>query len=224
VPRRIECLDISNLQGSDIVGAIVAFYDGVPDKSAYKRYRISRQDKPDDFAAVHEVVTRRLRRSLEDGGESPPDLLLIDGGAGQLGAAVAARDELGLPCEIAALAKLRRGRGEGERTADLKPERIYRPGWEEPLLLDAAADSTRFVARVRDEAHRFVITYHRSSRAKRVFSSTLDEVRGIGPERKRRLIRHFGSLRRIKSASPDELARIGRMPRALAERLLRSLK
>ena len=223
-PRRIECLDISNLQGSDIVGAIVSFHDGRPDKGSYKRYRISKQDKPDDFAAVHEVVSRRLRRSIDDPAEQPPDLLLIDGGPGQLSSAIQAADETGVQCEIAALAKVRRGRGEGERTVEVKPERIYRRGEEEPLRLDPAADSTRFLARVRDEAHRFVIKYHRGRRAKRVFSSVLDHVAGIGPERKRRLILHFGSVKKMRGASLDELAQVGRMPRRLAEKLQRALR
>ncbi len=224
VPRRIECVDISNLQGSDIVGAIVAFFDGSPDKSAYKRYKISRQDKPDDFAAIHEVVYRRLRRCLDDEGEQAPDLFLIDGGPGQLAKALEARDELGVRCEIAALAKLRKSSLRlVDQEVSIKPERIYKEGVEEPLILDPAADSTRFLARVRDEAHRFVIRYHRSSRAKRVFSSVLDQVSGIGPERKRRLIAHFGSVKKMAAAGLDDLARVGRMPRSLAQKLQQKL-
>lgn len=218
VPRRIECVDISNFQGSDIVGAIVAFFDGVPDKPGYKRYKISRQDKPDDFAAVHEVVTRRLSRCVADEAERAPDLLLIDGGPGQLAAALAARDDIGARCEIAALAKIRRN---GD--AEMKPERIYREGVQEPLPLEPSADSTRFLARVRDEAHRFVIRYHRTRRAKRVFSSLLDEIPGIGPERKRRLMARYGSTSRMRLAPAEELAAAGRMPLPLAKKLLEKL-
>lgn len=218
VPRRIECLDISNFQGSDIVGAIVCFFDGEPDKSAYRKFKISAQGKPDDFGAVREVVLRRLERGFRE--DTLPDLLIIDGGQGQLSAALSARDELGIALDIVALAKMRSIRG----TETKKPERFFLENSSEPVLLDPDHDVTKFVARVRDEVHRFVITFHRSKRHHRVLSSVLDHIPGIGPERRRRLLKTFGSVENIKKHSVEELARAGRMPRPLAEKLLRILK
>ncbi|MDP1589000.1 MAG: hypothetical protein Q8M07_14715, partial [Prosthecobacter sp.] len=196
MPRRIECLDISNFQGSDIVGAIVVFYDGKPDKSSYRRYKISQQGKPDDFASVHEVVTRRLRDGQESG--QMPDLLVIDGGPGQLAMALKARDELSVSLDIVSLAKMKTEGDALSQEIEKKPERIYLEGVEEPVPLEASSELTRFLQRLRDETHRFVITFHRSTRAKRVFKSILDEIPGVGPERRRRLFKAYGSIEAMK--------------------------
>ena len=218
VPRRIECVDISNLQGSDIVGALVAFYDTQPDKDSYRKYLLSFQDKPDDFAAVHEVVLRRLRRGLE--AEDLPDLLLIDGGPGQLARALEARNALNVNLEIAALAKERTGAGSKGRAGEGgRPERLYIEGQTEPIELPPANAVTHFVQRIRDEAHRFVITFHRARRARRVLGSVLDTVPGLGAARKTRLFRAFGSIAGMKKVSVEELARAGRMPLMLAQRV-----
>ncbi|MCO6431248.1 MAG: excinuclease ABC subunit UvrC [Deltaproteobacteria bacterium] len=221
VPRRIECVDISNLQGSDIVGALVSFFDGSPDKSSYKRYRIRFQGKPDDFQAIQEVVTRRLTRGKEE--EDLPDLLIIDGGLGQLQRAVRARDELEIKLDIIALAKERlvvRGK---RREQQRKPERVFVEGASIPVSLNADDPVSHFLQRVRDEAHRFVISYHRGRRAKRVFRSVLDEVSGLGPQRRARLLRHFGSIKRIGSAEIAEIAKAGRMPASLAAKVKQQL-
>jgi excinuclease ABC subunit C len=216
-PRRVECVDISNFQGSDTVGAVVTFFDGVADKRAYRRYNLSHYESPNDFASIYEVVSRRLKRGAEE--NTLPDLLVIDGGAGQLSMAVQARDELGVGVEIVALAKMRT---ESEvRSTDIirKPERLYIPGTEEPLLLDEGAPITRFLARIRDEVHRFVITFHRDKRAKRVFQTRLDSVPGVSVEMRRRLLKHFKTVDAIGEAPVSELAAVGRMPITLARRL-----
>jgi excinuclease ABC subunit C len=220
-PRRVECVDISNFQGSDTVGAVVVFFDGVADKSSYRRYNLERFDAPNDFASIYEVVSRRLKRGAAE--NSLPDLLVIDGGAGQLSMALQARDELGLGVEIVALAKMRT---ESEvMSADItrKPERLFIPGRDESLLLEEGAPLTRFLSRIRDEVHRFVITFHREKRAKRVFQTRLDTVSGVSPEMRRRLLRHFKTVDKIGEAAPEEISKIGKMPVTLARKIVVSL-
>jgi excinuclease ABC subunit C len=220
-PRRVECVDISNFQGSDTVGAVVVFFDGVADKSSYRRYNLERFDAPNDFSSIYEVVSRRLKRGAAE--NSLPDLLVIDGGAGQLSMALQARDELGLGVEIVALAKMRT---ESEvMSADItrKPERLFIPGRDESLLLEEGAPLTRFLSRIRDEVHRFVITFHREKRAKRVFQTRLDTVSGVSPEMRRRLLRHFKTVDKIGEAAPEEISKIGKMPVTLARKIVVSL-
>lgn len=221
-PRRVECVDISNFQGSDTVGAIVAFFDGVADKSAYRKYNVAQQGAPNDFASVYEVVSRRLKRGAEN--DTLPDLLVIDGGPGQLSMALQARDALGLSVEIVALAKMRTESAATAVEVTRKPERLYIPGREEPLLLEEGSLMTRFLARIRDEVHRFVITFHRAKRSKRVFGSKLDSISGVTPEMRRRLLRHFKALDRIAAAAESEVARVGRLPGALARKIVLELK
>jgi excinuclease ABC subunit C len=221
-PRRVECVDISNFQGSDTVGAVVVFFDGVADKGSYRRYNLAHQDTPNDFASMYEVVSRRLKRGAEE--NSLPDLLVIDGGAGQLSMALQARDDLGLGVEVVALAKMRTESEVQSLEVQRKPERLYVPGLEEPLLLDEGASVTRFLSRIRDEVHRFVITFHRNKRAKRVFRTRLDEIQGVSDEMRRRLLSHFKTVDGIELAPAEEIARIGRMPLRLAQRILVSLR
>ena len=221
-PRRVECVDISNLQGSDIVGAIVVFFDGVPDKGSYRKYNISQQGKADDFASIYEVVYRRLKRGLEDG--DMPDLLIIDGGAAQLDKAVQAREDLKVSVDIIALAKLRTQSDVDSREIERKPERVYLPGGRAPILLEEGAAVTRFLSRIRDEVHRFVITFHRQKRARRVFQSAIDTVSGVSPEHRGRLLRYFKTVDAIAQADPSEVAREGRMPLSLARKLVSELK
>jgi excinuclease ABC subunit C len=222
IPRRIEVIDISNFQGSDIVGALVCFTDGEPDKSAYRKYKISQQGKPDDFASIHEVVSRRLRRGAAEG--DLPDLLIIDGGPPQLRSAHAARDELGLSLEIISLAKERELKRARLPKKEIRPERLYTN--PEGVAIELATDDplTHFVARMRDEVHRFVITFHRKTRSKRVFRSQLDEIAGLGPEKRTRLLAHFGSTAAIARADIEEVARVGRMPKTLAEKTIARLR
>ena len=192
-PRRIECFDVSNLQGSDIVASMVAFDDGLPKKSEYRKFRIRGvAGAPDDFASMREVVGRRYRRLLEEGRELP-DLILVDGGKGQLGAAVGALEELGIADQaVASLAK--------------REEAIFVPGAEAPIVLPRSSPVLQLVQRVRDEAHRFAVGFHRSSRTLRTLRSELDDVPGVGPARRRKLLSRFGSLRGVRTASEAELA------------------
>jgi excinuclease ABC subunit C len=216
-PRRVECVDISNFQGSDIVGALVCFFDGAPMREAYRKYKLDMGDKPDDFASVFEVVRRRLERGLAEG--DLPDLLVIDGGPGQLAKAVEARELLHAGIDIVALAKERSEAEVGEH----KPERLYLPGESEPVPLAADSELTLFLKRIRDETHRFVITFHRARRSKRAVASVLDTIAGLGPERRGRLLRHFGSVAAIAKSAPEEVAKIGRMPLPLAAKVLKVL-
>jgi excinuclease ABC subunit C len=158
-----------------------------------------------------------LKRGLEEG--DLPDLLVIDGGPGQLSMALKARDELKLNLDIVGLAKMRT---ESEVMSDKvarKPERLYTEHEQEPILLDEGAVVTRFLSRIRDEVHRFVITFHRQKRARRVFASVLDTVSGLGPEKRNRLLKHFGSIEPIGRASAEEIATVGRMPLPLAQKV-----
>ena len=222
MPRRVECVDISNFQGSDTVGAIVAFFDGIADKAAYRRYKVAQEGKPNDFASIYEVVSRRIRRGVEDG--DMPDLLVIDGGAGQLSMALKAREDLRASVDIVALAKMRT---EGEALSqeiEKKPERLFVPGREDSLPLNEGDAVTRFLVRIRDEVHRFVITFHRDTRSRRVFRSVLDTVAGVSPESRTRLLKQFRSVEAIRQAAPEEVAKAGRIPLALAKKVQAKLK
>ena len=221
-PRRVECVDISNFQGSDTVGAIVTFFDGVAERTSYRKYNLEQQGSPNDFASMYEVVYRRLKRGAEEG--SLPDLLVIDGGEGQLSMALQARDKLGVGVEIVALAKMRTESELQAQDVSRKPERLYIPGKDTPLLLEEGDPMTRFLSRIRDEVHRFVITFHRSKRAKRVFGSKLDTVPGVSPEMRGRLLRHFKTIEAITEASHEDVARVGRMTAALAKKIVLRLR
>ncbi len=192
-PGRIECFDISNIQGSDIVASMVVFEDGFPKKSDYRKFRIRGvSGAPDDFASMREVVGRRYKRLLEEN-KDLPDLVLIDGGKGQLGAAVDALEELGLGEQpVASLAK--------------KEELIFVRGRDEPIVLPHSSPVLQLVQRVRDEAHRFAIGYHRQARSARTIRSELDDIPGVGPAKRRKLLSRFGSLRGVRGASEAELA------------------
>ena len=194
-PLRIEGFDISNIQGSHIVASMVVFEGGRAKRSDYRKFKIRTViDGPDDFAAMEEVVLRRYRRLLEEGQEMP-DLILIDGGRGQLGSALTALTELGLShLAIVSLAK--------------KQEWIYRPDREDPLELPADSMARQLLQRVRDEAHRFAVTFHRQQRKARDLGSSLEDVPGIGPKRRKMLLRQFGSLSGVKDASLDVLVEV----------------
>jgi excinuclease ABC subunit C len=194
-PRRIECFDISNIQGSDIVASMVVFEEGLPKKSDYRKFRVkSVSGAPDDFASMREVVGRRYRRLLEEG-KDLPELVLIDGGKGQLGAAVEALEELGLGDQpVASLAK--------------REELLFVRGKDMPVALPRSSPVLQLVQRVRDEAHRFAVGFHRQTRSKRTLHSALDDIPGIGPAKRRKLLSAFGSLRGVRGASEAELATV----------------
>jgi excinuclease ABC subunit C len=196
IPRRIECFDISTIQGSETVASMVVCEDGKMRKSEYRKYRISAANHAgsDDFAAMNEVVTRRYRKLLEQGGPFP-DLILIDGGKGQLSAAYDALRQLGLANLVAVgIAK--------------KEELIYTRDREEPIVFEKDDPALRLVQQIRDEAHRFAVTFHRKARSMRDLRSELDSVPGIGPRRRKALLIAFGSLAGVRRASREELTAV----------------
>jgi excinuclease ABC subunit C len=227
-PLRIECYDVSNLQGTHVVASMVVFEDGLARKSEYRRFAIKGTDGTDDISAIHEVITRRFRRYLaerEKTGELdtlgdpeaseedqdlsperavvtpqkkfayPPNLVVVDGGPGQAGAAARALAELGIDdVAVCGLAK--------------RLEEVWLPGEEYPVILPRSSEGLYLLQRVRDEAHRFAITYHRQKRGKAATASVLDGVPGLGPARRTALLKHFGSVRKLSAASPEEIAAV----------------
>ncbi len=233
-PQRIECYDISNTQGTNSVGAMVVFEGGRPKNSEYRRFKIKTVEGPNDFASHQEVLRRRFRRVAKaeaetiekEAGESMgvepveeegagsadhahdwalPDLIIIDGGKGQLSAALEVLQELHVDIPVVGLAK--------------ENEEIFIPGSPDPIILPRSSQGLYMVQRIRDEAHRFGITYHRKLRSDRTFKSVLDEIPGIGPRRKQALMKHFGSIRAISAASLEELAALDGMNRQAAEKV-----
>ncbi|OLC46698.1 MAG: excinuclease ABC subunit C [Chloroflexi bacterium 13_1_40CM_4_65_16] len=220
-PKRIECYDISNIQGDSAVGSMVVFEDGRPRNDHYRHFRIKFAPGPNDFAMLQEVLRRRLERlesaqrreEVESIGDrsftSRPDLILIDGGKGQLSAALEVTEAAGYAdIPTFALAKER--------------EEIFAPGRAEPIVQERNSPGMFLVQRIRDEAHRFAITHHRKVRARKALTSPLDSVEGIGPARKRALLRHFGSVQAIREAPVGEIVKLG-IPERLAARLKETL-
>ncbi|MFB6263989.1 MAG: excinuclease ABC subunit UvrC [Bradymonadaceae bacterium] len=216
-PERIECYDVSNLQGDQIAGSKVAFVDGEPDKERYRHYEMKDVDSQDDFASMREVLMRRFRKVAE-GEEDAPDLVVIDGGKGQLAQASTVLEDLGLHgIDLVSLAKSRTDRsGFGDPEVTSSPERVFFPNRKNPLRLDSDSSATHLLQRVRDEAHRFAIEYHKKLRRDETLSSSLDEVPGVGPALKRKLLHHFGGLHAVKSASADELTGVSGVGEAKA--------
>ena len=221
LPHRIECYDISNTQGVNSVASMVVFSEGAPQTSEYRRFKIKTVKGPDDFASMAEVLRRRFRRlaearsaepkadpsdaeEAEHGWSAQPDLVLVDGGKGQLSTALDVLRDLGLPeIPVAGLAK--------------REEELFVADMGEPILLDRRSQGLYLLQRVRDEAHRFAITYHRGLRKKSGMVSPLDRVPGVGPKRKKALLREFGSVKAIRDAETDEIAATAGMTRRLAE-------
>ena len=238
LPKRIECYDISNIQGTDSVGSMVVFQNGAPRKEHYRRFKIKSVEGPDDFASMREVLRRRFGRmaaSMPSGDaailgaqpsgapeaaeapdgkawENVPDLVLIDGGKGQLSAVHGVFLEMGLSTDVVPLASLAK-----------REEELYVPHSPEPTALPRNSQGLFLVQRVRDEAHRFAITYHQRLRSKRQTRSGLDTVHGIGPKRRRMLMQHFGSLQAVRDATLEELSAVPGMTRALAQNVKEQL-
>ncbi len=195
LPRHIECFDNSNIQGSDPVASCVVFRNAKPSKRDYRHFNIRTVQGPDDFASMREVLTRRYSRMLAEG-ESLPQLIVVDGGKGQLSSAVEALDDLGLRGTIAVVGIAKR------------LEEIYFPGDSVPLYIDKGSESLRIVQALRDEAHRFGITHHRNRRSHSQISSELASIKGIGQATNTALLRHFRSVKRVREASEAEIAAV----------------
>jgi excinuclease ABC subunit C len=215
-PLRIEAYDISTLQGTNTVASMVVLEDGMPKRSDYRRFKIRTIQGQDDFASMEEALRRRFKAYLAERNSPlpqqgrfsyPPSLVLIDGGPGQLGRAIKVLDELELEIPAIGLAK--------------RMEEVYLPGLPDPVRIPRDAEALYLLQQVRDEAHRFAITYHRQLRSKSMVDSVLDEVPGIGPKRKRELIRRFGSLKRIREVGADDLAEV--VPKNVAVSLYAAL-
>lgn len=211
LPAAIECFDISNIQGDSAVASLVRFEGGKPARERYRTYKIKTVEGPNDYAMMREVLSRRLTRGEEEGW-GIPDLVLIDGGKGQLNIAHSVIEELGYAGKLD-LASIAKGRYEGES------DKIYIYGRKNPIVFSKNSQVLFLLMRVRDEAHRFAITFHKKLRGKRAVSSVLDDVPGIGAKRKRELIKRFGSLSGIREATIDDIAAVPGMSRKIAEEL-----
>jgi excinuclease ABC subunit C len=221
-PKRIECFDISNFQGSMAVGSMVSFDEGEADKNRYRRFRIKTVVGADDFRSMYEVIKRRFERAKREG--DYPDLLVVDGGKGQLNVAVEVLRELGIEeVDAVGLAKMRVERDARSSTIERSEERVFLPGRKNPVVLKRNSNALFLLQRVRDEAHRFAITYHRALRKKERLRSVLDAIPGIGPERRRRLLRHFGSVKGMRAATIEELAGVPGISTGLAAAIRQAL-
>ena len=222
-PKRIECFDISNTQGNLSVGSMVVFDECEPDKNRYRRFRIKTVEGADDFGMMYEVLTRRYQRALAE--HDLPDLLMVDGGKGQLGVAVTVLQELGITeVDVIGLAKMRTERDPFAEEVAHSSERVFLPGRKNPVILKPNATALFLLQRIRDEAHRFAITYHRNLRAKERLSSPLEAIAGVGPAKRKALLRHFGSLKRVRAAAPEALGQVAGITPALAEEIHRHLR
>jgi excinuclease ABC subunit C len=214
-PLRIECFDMSHLQGTDYVGSMVVLEDGLAKKSDYRRFKVRGVPGNDDYAAMEEVLTRRLTAFLEEVAlpvanrpgrfAYPPQLLLVDGGVGQLGVAQRVVADLGLADRIpvAALAK--------------RFEEVFVPGRSDPILLPRGSEALYLLQRVRDESHRFAVAYHRQLRSRRMTGSVLDDIPGLGPARRKRLVKEMGGVRAVQRAGLPDLQELSWLPDAVAE-------
>jgi excinuclease ABC subunit C len=205
---------MSHIQGSDYVGSMVVMEDGLPKKSDYRRFKVKSVPGNDDFAAMEEVLTRRLtallavrERAFDERRHKfayPPNLLLVDGGKGQLGVAVRVLEELGLDGEISAASLAKQF------------EEVFVPGRSDPVRIPRQSEALYLLQRIRDEAHRFAITYHRQLRAKRMTTSVLDDIPGLGPARKKRLVRELGGVTAVKAADLETLTELSWLPDSVA--------
>ncbi len=209
-PNRIECLDISNIGGKQAVGSLVCFTRGEADKSNFRHYKIRTVDGPDDYAMMNEVLERRLQRGVEE--QNLPDLFVVDGGKGQLGMALAVAGKLGITDQIDWIGIAKEKQEEGEK--------LYKPKRKNPIILPGHNPILLYLMRIRDESHRYGVTFHRKLRNKATLASDLDLIPGIGTEKKKQLLHHMGSLKRIKSASLAELMEVKGIGQELAQEIV----
>ncbi|MFU8856397.1 MAG: excinuclease ABC subunit UvrC [Deferrisomatales bacterium] len=220
-PRRIECYDISNSQGREAVGSMVAFAGGTPRKEGYRRFVVRTVAGSDDFAMLYEVLSRRLARRGDERWELP-DLLVVDGGRGQLAVAERALSDAGVALPAVALAKARPLPGGGQ-AVEHSPERVFLPGRVNPVILPRSSSALFLLQRLRDEAHRFALSHHRSRRTRAAFASVLEGIPGLGDKRRKALLRHFGSVKRLGAASAEDIAAVPGISDALARRVAERL-
>jgi excinuclease ABC subunit C len=204
LPSVIEAFDISNISGTDATGSLVTFENGIPDKKNYRNFRIKTVQGADDYAMMEEVVGRAYSRRKEEG-KRMPDLILVDGGKGQLKVSMNAISQLGLNMNMAALAK--------------EFEYIFLPDRETPVILPRDSKALKLLQRIRDEAHRFALGYHRKLRGKKFSESELDKIKGIGDKKKRSLLKHFGSLEILREADVSEIGKVRDITRKDAENI-----
>ena len=224
LPKRIECYDISNVQGNYAVGSMVVLQDGDPVPAEYRRFKIKTVVGADDYASLREVLKRRLCRGVEE--QNLPDMILIDGGKGQLGVLSAVLGEFQLTDSIGAvgIAKSRVMANVRGKVVERSEERFFLPGRKNPVSFRHGSASLFLLERLRDEAHRFAITYHRKLRSKATLRSSLENIPGVGPARRKALLKYFGSLKKIQAASLADLKQMPGLPGSLAETILRVLR
>jgi excinuclease ABC subunit C len=222
LPRRIECFDISNLGGKSAVGSMVVFQDGEPEKSGYRRFRVRGPDEPDDYGMMREVLTRRFQ-----GPDPAPDLLVVDGGKGQLNVALAVLSDLKIKLDVIGLAKEERSFLAAKRRLQGKPakseDRVYVPRRKDAIYLSSSPAALALLQRLRDEAHRFAVSYHRKVKTKNDLSSVLDAIPDIGPSRRTLLLKYFGSAQQVRKASLEDLQKVPGIGRELAEKIYSAL-
>jgi excinuclease ABC subunit C len=223
LPQRMECYDISNISGKHAVGSMVVFQDGEPDKNSYRRYRIKEISEPDDYAMMYEVLSRRFAR-----GENPPDLVVVDGGKGQLNVALSVLKDLKIKTDVIGLAKEERAvitrKGIIKKKSAKSEDRVYLPKRKDAVYLTAWPQALRMLQQIRDEAHRFALSYHHRLKLKDDLNSILDDIADIGEARRKILLKHFGSALQVQKASLEELQETPGIGKELAEKIFNALR
>ncbi|PKN69297.1 MAG: excinuclease ABC subunit C [Deltaproteobacteria bacterium HGW-Deltaproteobacteria-12] len=223
LPRRIECYDISNISGKQAVGSQVVFQDGEPDKAAYRRFRVKTAEEPDDYGMMREVLTRRFT-----GAEEMPDLVVVDGGKGQLNVALSVLKDLKIKLDVIGLAKEERTFLSGSRIIKKKTakaeDRVYLPRRKDAVFLSAFPQALSLLQRLRDEAHRFAVSFHHKLKQKNDLRSLLEAIPDVGNRRKRMLLRHFGSAEQVRNASFEDLQKVSGIGKELAEKIYSHLR
>ena len=223
LPRHLECYDISNISGQSAVGSMVVFRDGEPDKSSYRRFRIKTVSEPDDYAMMHEMLSRRFSHE-----ENIPDLVVVDGGKGQLNVALAVLNELKIKVDVIGLAKEERTRfaakSGGKKETGKSEDRVYLPRRKDAVYLSTWPQARRILQQARDEAHRFAVSYHHRIKQKDDFRSFLDDLPDIGAERRKTLLKHFGSSKQVENATLEELQKVPGIGKSLAQKIYDGLR
>jgi excinuclease ABC subunit C len=223
LPQRIECYDISNIGGKHAVGSMVVFQDGEPDKSSYRRYRIKTVSESDDYAMMYEVLSRRFAW-----GENLPDLVMVDGGKGQLNVALSVLKDLKIKIDVVGLAKEERAifssKGVRRKKTGKSEDRVYLPRRKDAIYLSAWPQALRMLQQVRDEAHRFALSYHHQIKQTNDLRSILDDIPDVGEARRKILLKHFGSSKQVKDATLEELQKVSGIGKFLAEKIYNALR